>query len=52
MNKTKHSRLLVPGVMAVLGSAIAIASLVGAGWRGALAAEVATVVATLCVNLQ
>ena len=47
MNKVKHSRLLVPGVMAVVGSAISIASLVGAGWRGALAVEVVTVVATI-----
>jgi hypothetical protein len=43
---TKHPRLIVPAVMAVGGTALAIGSGIGAGWGAALGSEVVTVIAT------
>ena len=47
MMRTKHARLRVPAVMAVGGSAIALASLIRSGWSAALSVEVFTVIATI-----
>jgi hypothetical protein len=44
---SRRSRFLVPVVMAIGGSAIAVASLIGFGWKGALGVEVITVMVTL-----
>ena len=44
--RTRHARLRVPAVMAVGGSAIALASLVSSGWSAAIGVEVVTVAAT------
>jgi hypothetical protein len=44
---TKNPRLLVPVTMAILGTAIAIATWIGDGWSGALGVEIVTVVATI-----
>lgn len=41
------SRLQVPAVMAVGGSVLAVASLVGTGWRAGLGVAVVTVAATV-----
>jgi hypothetical protein len=43
---TKHPRLIVPTVMAVGGTALAIGSWIGAGWGAALGIELVTVIAT------
>jgi hypothetical protein len=43
---TKHPRLIVPAVMAVGGTALAIGSWIGAGWGAALGCELVTVIAT------
>jgi hypothetical protein len=45
--KTQNRRLQVPMTMAIVGSAIAVASLVSKGWGAALGVEVFTVAATL-----
>jgi hypothetical protein len=45
--KTKKPRLLVPATMAISGSAIAIASLVGTGWGAGLSVEALTVAASI-----
>jgi hypothetical protein len=45
--RTRQPRLRVPAVMAVGGSAIALASLVGSGWAAALLVELFTVAATI-----
>ncbi len=47
MKRTTHPRLLVPGVMAVGGSTIALATLVSSGWGAALAVEAFTIAATI-----
>jgi hypothetical protein len=47
MTTIKHPRLRVPGVMAIGGSAIAIASWVSSGWEAALVVELFTVAATI-----
>jgi len=44
---TRHARLRVPAVMAIGGSAIAVASLVGSGWAAAIEVELFTVAATI-----
>jgi hypothetical protein len=43
---TKHPRLIVPAVMAVGGTALAIGSWIDAGWGAALGIELVTVIAT------
>ncbi len=40
-------RVRVPALMAVLGTMIAVGSLVGSGWKAGLAVEAAAVVATI-----
>jgi hypothetical protein len=45
--RTKHAHFQVPAVMAVTGSAIALASLIGSGWSAALSVELFTVIATI-----
>jgi hypothetical protein len=47
MNRTKHPRLVVPAIMAVGGSAIAIGSWIGEGWGSAVSIGIVTVVATI-----
>ncbi|HXQ75430.1 MAG TPA: hypothetical protein VN791_02955 [Acidimicrobiales bacterium] len=47
MIATASARLRVPAVMAIGGSAIALGSLVGAGWKSGLGVEVVTVMATI-----
>ncbi len=47
MIQTLNSRLRVPATMAVGGSAIAAASLVGNGWKSGLLVEIVTVAATI-----
>jgi hypothetical protein len=47
MTRTTHPRLLVPGVMAIGGSTIALATLVNSGWEAALSVEAFTIVATI-----
>lgn len=47
MIKTMRPRLQVPATMAVLGTAIAIGSWVGSGWKSAVGIEIVTVVATV-----
>jgi len=47
VKRTTHPRLLVPGVMAVGGSTIALATLVSSGWGAALAVEAFTIAATI-----
>jgi len=42
---TKHPRLVVPAVMVFLGSAIALGSWIGQGWKAAIGVELITVVA-------
>ena len=46
MTRTKHPRLQAPGVMAIGGSAIAVASLVNSGWMAGLIVELFTVAAS------
>jgi hypothetical protein len=46
MTTTKNSRLRVPAVMAIGGSAIALATLVNSGWEAALFVELFTIAAT------
>jgi hypothetical protein len=46
MIKTLHPRLVIPATMAVLGTAIAIASWIGSGWASAVGVEFVTVIAT------
>jgi hypothetical protein len=43
---TKHPRLLVPTVMAVVGTAIAFDSWIGKGWGAAFGTELVTVIAS------
>ena len=45
--RTVQARVRVPAVMAVVGSAIAVASFVGSGWATALLVEAVTVAATV-----
>jgi hypothetical protein len=47
MTRTTRARLRVPGVMAIGGSAIALATLVNSGWKAALPVEVFTIAATI-----
>jgi len=47
MIKTMHPCLQVPATMAVLGTAIAIGSWIGSGWKSAVGIEIVTVVATV-----
>jgi hypothetical protein len=47
MIEARHVRLRVPSVMAVGGSIIALASLIGNGWKDAAGVEVVTVLATI-----
>jgi hypothetical protein len=44
---TKHPRLVVPAVMAILGTVIAIASWIGAGWGAGVGVELVTIVAAI-----
>jgi hypothetical protein len=47
MNRRWNPRMAVPLIMAAGGTAIAIATWIGAGWTGALGVELVTVVATI-----
>jgi hypothetical protein len=47
MTRTTRPRLRVPGVMAIGGSAIALATLVNSGWQAALPVEAFTIAATI-----
>ncbi len=47
MISTKHPRLVVPAVMAALGTVVALASWIGTGWGAGAAVELVTIVATI-----